>query len=41
MLNVNVNWMDAAIPIENRQAMIETEITNLGLFKSVCENNPA
>jgi hypothetical protein len=41
LLNVNVNWMDAAIPPENRQAMMETEIMNLGLFKSVCENNPA
>ena len=41
LLNVNVNWMNAAIPTEGKQAMIETEITNLGLFKSVCENNPA
>ena len=41
LLNVNVNWMNAAIPAENRQAMMETEIINLGLFKSVCENNPA
>ena len=41
LLNVNVNWMNAAIPAENRQAMMEAEIINLGLFKSVCENNPA
>ncbi len=40
-LNVNVNWMDAALPPENKQAMIDSEITNLELFKSVCENNPA
>jgi hypothetical protein len=41
LLNVNVNWMDAPIPAEGKQAMMETEIINLGLFKSACENNPA
>lgn len=41
LLNVNVNWMNATIPAENRQAMMEAEATNLDLFKGVCENNPA
>jgi Protein of unknown function (DUF2652) len=36
-LNVNVNWMNAELPAENKQAMIEAEITNLELFKGVCE----
>jgi hypothetical protein len=38
-LNVNVNWMKAAIPAENKAAMMEAEITNLNLFKGVCEND--
>ena len=40
LLNVNVNWMSAAIPAENKLAMIEAEITNLNLLKGVCENDP-
>jgi len=40
-LNVNVNWMNAGLPGENKQAMLEAEIVNLELFKSACENNPA
>jgi len=40
-LHVNVNWMDAEIPPENRRAMMEAEIANLELLKGVCENNPA
>ena len=39
LLTVNVNWMNAAIPSENKQAMMEAEITNLNLFKGVCEND--
>ena len=39
-LNVNVNWMDSALPEENKKAMMEAEITNLELFKSLCENDP-
>lgn len=40
-LNINVNWMDAVVPAENKEAMIHAEIANLELFKVVCENNPA
>ena len=40
-LNVNVNWMNAVLPAEVKQGMIDAEITNLELFKTVCENNPA
>ena len=40
-LNVNVNWMNSAVPAEVKQGLIEAEIVNLELFKSVCENNPA
>jgi len=40
-VGVNVNWMDAPLPAENRQAMIDQEIANLDLFKGVCEENPA
>lgn len=39
-LNVNVNWMNSNLSAENKQGMTEAEITNLGLFKVVCENNP-
>lgn len=41
ILNVNVNWLTTEIPPENKQGMIDAEITNLELFKKVCENNPA
>ena len=41
LLNVNVNWMNAKIPAENKHAMMEAEINNLELFKNVCENNPS
>ena len=41
LLNVNVNWMNAVLPAEVRQGMIDAEIANLELFKTVCENNPA
>lgn len=37
LLKVNVNWMSAAIPTENKLAMMEAEIRNLNLFKDVCE----
>lgn len=40
-LNVNVNWMNSALPAENKQGMMEAEIVNLELFKAACENNPA
>jgi len=40
-LEVNVNWMEAALPAENKQGMMEAETANLELFKAVCENNPA
>ena len=40
-LNVNVNWMNAVLPAENRQAMMDAEVANLELLKGVCENNPA
>jgi len=40
-LKVNVNWMNASLPAENKQGMMEAETTNLELFKGVCENNPA
>ena len=40
-LNVNVNWMNSDVPAEVRQGLIESEIVNLELFKSACENNPA
>ena len=41
LLNVNVNWMNAVLPPEVRQGMIDAEMANLELFKTVCENNPA
>ena len=40
-LNFNVNWMGAALPAENKQGMLDSQATNLELFKDVCENNPA
>ena len=40
-LNFNVNWMEAALPAENKQGMMDGQATNLELFKDVCENNPA
>jgi hypothetical protein len=40
-LNCNVNWMDAALPEESKQGMLDAQITNLELLKDVCENNPA
>ncbi len=41
LLKFNVNWMDAALPDENKQGMMAAQITNLELFKGLCENNPA
>jgi len=40
-LNVNINWMYSVLPPEVKKGLIEAEIANLELFKSVCENNPA
>jgi hypothetical protein len=40
-LNFNVNWMEAALPAENKQGMMDGQATNLELLKDVCENNPA
>jgi hypothetical protein len=40
-LNFNVNWLGAELPAENKQGMMDGQATNLGLFKDVCENNPA
>ena len=40
-LNCNVNWMEAELPAENKQGMIDGQATNLELLKNVCENNPA
>ena len=42
LLNVNVNWMNAAIPAEKAgRRCWKRSITNLEFFKSVCETNPA
>jgi hypothetical protein len=40
-LDVNVNWMNAALPAENKQGMLAAEVTNLELLKGVCERQPA
>ena len=40
-LNFNVNWMNAALPAENKRGMMDAGTVNLELLKGVCENNPA
>jgi hypothetical protein len=40
-LDVNVNWLNAAVPAEQKQGMLDAEIANLQLLKGVCENHPA
>ena len=40
-LNFNVNWMEAALPPENKQGMMNAQATNLELLRDVCENNSA
>jgi hypothetical protein len=40
LLNVNVNWMNSVLPGEVKQGLIESEITNLELFKAVSEKEP-
>jgi hypothetical protein len=40
-LTVNINWMNSILPPQAKKGLIDAEITNLELFKAVCENNPA
>ncbi|MEP7377311.1 MAG: DUF2652 domain-containing protein [Chitinophagaceae bacterium] len=40
-LTVNINWMNSILPPDAKKGLTDAEITNLELFKAVCEHNPA